>query len=295
MKKHRAGRPAIVALAALVTVGWSVSAAEAASTPRAPVSVVASTTYDTLYSLTSDSAGHVYAVDYSTGAVLKFNGVFQSPSVIATDTLAPRGVTWHGGLLYISNNNGSISTVPATGGTLTTLVAAPSVSGGEAAGQQLSWDSAGNLYVSNYNNNVIGMVAPGASTETTLGLHLPTACDPFGTLIYAKTLYVACYGTGKLVKAAMPITPGELTTVVPTPRLTDPGEMVMDAHHSLYVLSVRSDSLVKVPLTGKATYVATTGTELYSPWGLAAVGNTLYTALKAEPNVLAKVALPVTR
>ncbi|HEV2426754.1 MAG TPA: hypothetical protein VGS61_00885, partial [Acidimicrobiales bacterium] len=251
------------------------------------------TTYTALYSVTTDPSGHVYGVDNTTGAVFRFGANFGKLTALGTDNRQPDGITYHNGQLYLSNSDGSVTTIAATGGAMFTVVTAPSVAGTEASSQQLSWDAQGNLYVANYTGNVIGEIASGAISETTTGLRLPTHCGPFGTVIYAKTLYVACYDKDVLVKASMPLTSGETSTLVPTPKLNDPGEMVVDAHHNLYVVNYRTDTLVKVPLTGgKASYVTTYGTQLFAPWGLAISGNSLYTLLLSQPNVLAKIALP---
>lgn len=293
--KSRRVRRAIAALAAALSVGGTVAAA-GASTPPALVSVIAATSYTDLYAVATDPAGHVFTVDNSTGAVVRLNGSFGKQTIVGNDTRKPDGMTWHGGLLYLSNADGSITTVAATGGAMYTVVNAPSVPGGEASGQQLTWDAQGNLYVANYSENVIAEVAPGASVETTTPLRLPTGCGPFGTLIVAKTLYVSCYDKGVLVKASLPLTTGENTTVIPTPHLGEPGELAMDAHHNLYLVNYSLNSLVKVPLRGgRASVVRTYGTVLYTPWGLAIAGNSLYTNLISSPNLVAKIALPPAR
>jgi hypothetical protein len=286
----------VTAAAALALLGSCVvvgsAATVGAASPVGLASIVSVTGFSDLYSITSSPSGHVYSEDGTTGDVVELAANLNPPKVLGIDSHDPIGITYRSGVLYLSNKDGSISTMPAGGGAVTTIVAVPSVTGTEAGGQQPTFDAAGDLFIANYDNNVIGEVAAGASTEVTAGLTLPSPCGAWGTLVVSKYLYISCYGNGKLLRAKLPIPAGgEKPVVIPTLPITNPGQIVVGPGGALYMASETTNGkLLRVPTNGtKSSYVALRGTQLVDPWGLTFTHGAFYTLLWTKPQLIAKI------
>ena len=281
---------ALAVLGACVVVG-AVNTAGAASSGGL-ATIVSVTGYSDLYSIASSPSGHVYSADGTTGDIVQLLANLTAPKIIGNDPHDPIGLTYHKGLLYLSNKDGSISTMPAAGGAVTTILATPSLTATEAGGQQPTFDAAGDLFVANYDNNVIGEVAAGASTEVTAGVHLPSPCGAWGTLVVAKYLYISCYGTGKLLRAKLPIPAGgEKASVIPTLAMSNPGQIAVGPSGALYMVSETTNGkLLRVPTNGtRSSYVALRGTQLVDPWGLTYTHGAFYTLLWTKPQLIAKM------
>lgn len=267
----------------------------AGALPATPVvSVIYVGTYDTIHSLTADSSGNLYGVDWNTGSILEFSGDFGTARVLATDPVAPIGITYHNGVLYVSNYNGSIDTVPAVGGTLTTLIATPSVVGSEAGGSEFAFDSVGDVFIANYANDVIAEVRAGATTEVTTGIRLPTNCGPWGLSIEKTTLYITCYDGSRLEKATVPgPTTQESATLVTTPPLATPGQIAQDSAGNQYFTSYGNNRIFKIAATTSSiSQLKVQGTTLYKPWATVWSNGSLYVGLYSSPNLIAKIPLP---
>ena len=294
MSMSRSSRAVIagVMCTAMVTV-IGVATQAGASTPPATVSTLATSTYGDLYSMASDPSGDVFSVDDSTGTIVEYAGGSSSVSVLGVDSNSPIGVTYHGGLLYLSNDDGSISTFSLSTSTLTPLITAPSVTGGEAGGSQFVFDSAGDLFVANYSNNVIGEVKAGASTEVTAPITLTHGCDPWGLAVQVRTLLISCYDSGQLLATAFPVpSGGENAKPVWTPGLNEPSEITTDAVGNAYVANYGGNNLVEVHVNGELTSdLATTGTALSYPFGVTYTKGSIYALTYPSAAVIDKVTL----
>jgi hypothetical protein len=270
-----------------------------ASPSGAPVTTVATTTYDDLYSITSDPAGNVYSVDADTGDVLEFPGGIGPEVVIGNDTDTPIDITYHNGLLYLGNDDGTIDTMSASGGALTTLISASSDPGGEVNGEQVIFDAQGDLFVANYSGNVIAEVPAGSSTEVTTGINVPVGCGPWDLLVQGSSLYITCWDSGAVLVTSLPVPGGgETPTVVTAPNLEEASGIAQDGSGNIYIGNYDDSDIVVLPTGGAAAYVLpTTGVALQYPWGLTYVNGNLYTNSWTSPNVIDQISLtpnPVT-
>ena len=285
---------ALLVLASLAPLpGHEPRAGALSNTARVTIAYTGS--YDYLYSMASDPSGNVYAVDDTVGDVVKLVNGKGNALVLANDPGLPEGVTYYQGTLYVVNDDGSIDTLAPGGGPLTTLVGAPSITGGGASGQQVVFDGAGDLFVANSVNDAIGEVVAGTSREITSGISVPSGCGPWGLSIRKSTLFITCYDSDALLSAALPVpSGGEATTPVVTPTLGEPGEMAQDAAGNIYFANYSLNDIVKVPANGSApSLLATSGTALSSPWGMTWTRGSLYTILSTSPNSIARILLPV--
>jgi sugar lactone lactonase YvrE len=145
------------------------------------------------------------------------------------------------------------------------------VSNGLSEPEGLAFDTAGNLYVANYNSNTISELTPAgaASTFVSSGLNGPAglAFDAAGNL------YVANWGNSTISK----VTPAGAVSTFVSSGLYQPWGLAFDAAGNLYVANCYGDTIFKVTPAGAVSTFVSSG--LAWPTGLAfdAAGN-LYVA-----------------
>ncbi len=140
--------------------------------------------------------------------------------------------------LFVSNFDGTtVSIVPPTGGTASTFTSGLSEPGA------LTFDAAGNLYVAEFNRNVVEKVAPdGTQSVFATGVNGPDglAFDSAGNLYIADA-------NGKAVSRVGP-SGGVATTSFTTSFF--PGSIAFDAGGRLYIADENGTSVYRAPAGG---------------------------------------------
>jgi sugar lactone lactonase YvrE len=227
----------------------------------------------------------VAALSPNTGSVINTGGVTLAfPFQVALDGA---------GNMYVANDGGgeaaNVVRIPAGGGAAT--VVALGSPGGDAIEEidGVAVDGAGNLFISDHQNNRILVVTPGgvvsilSITGLSTDLALPTALAFDG----AGNLYIADYGNGRIVRVSTLVVAGStssgLGTVIGTgaftfAEVTLTGTTV-DAQGNIYIAAEtdNSSSVIKVTAAGVASELSFPGISppLSNPQGVTvdAMGN----------------------
>jgi LPXTG-motif cell wall-anchored protein len=254
-----------------------------ASTPTGVLSPYATLTNptDTFWALTVDPAGNLYTVDTTNCQVIKIDATTQVSSVISTN------INWCGSIynltyavvggtptLVIANygsgyRDGSIETIPASGGAVTQVGTA-----GDPAG--VAYDSSSDtLYIADWNNlgsplwkitsfSTCTNAIPCTATEIT-----STGVDyARGLLLQGSTLYSLSYSTSGLL-ASIPTSGGAWTLSFDTINSSnDYGTPAADPAGNIYYLDVDSSKVYELPAGGStSTAMTISGGSLSGPSG----------------------------
>lgn len=240
-----------------------------------------------------DSAGTLYVADSSNhtirkittaGVVTVFSGVagttgvptetpakYNEPFAVAVDSA---------GTIYVADtNNGAIRKITPTG-TVSTLAGGNGQGYADGTGSAakfheargLALDSSGNIYVADYENNVVRKVTPAGVVTTLAGtFDTPGSTDGQGAAARfmslngiavdsANNIYVVDAGTKSIRK----ITPsGLVSTFVGGPtsgQFREPRGLAIDTGGNLYVTDYGAHTLLKVTPAGVISKVAGTST-----------------------------------
>ncbi len=218
------------------------------------------------YGLTQAPTG--MAINAATGLITWTPTVTQVPSaqviVVATD---PAGNT--------AQRQFTVSVaLPLTAGMLVppgTSTVSAFVSSRLSSPQDLVFDAAGNLYISNFDNTTLTKVTPAGAVSALVsrGLEIPTglAFDTAGNL-YVTNLY-----NSTITK----VTPAGAVSTFVSSGLDNPSGLAFDKAGNLYVTNWGNNTISKVTRSGVVSTFVSSG--LDGPWGLAfdSAGN-LYVA-----------------
>jgi sugar lactone lactonase YvrE len=254
----------------------------------------------------SDSAGNLFIADYAnhtirkitpTGTVSTFAGTAGSSGTTngtgaAARFNTPAGVVMGpGGILYVADYGNHTIRKITSAGVVTTFAGsggfAGSTNGTTAARfnnpRGLAFDSAGNLYVADYNNHIIRKITSTGTVSTIAGAAgTPGSTNgngtsarfnfPYGIAVDASgNLFVSDWGNHTIRKIA---TNGDVTTVagsagisgsangtVGTSRLNRPTGIAFDSAGNLYVADRFNHTIRKLTSAGTMTTVGGTASE----------------------------------
>jgi len=184
----------ITALATIVTtlgfgVGTSVAGPASAPVVSSPIELYGNPPY--AMSMTSDPAGNIYYVD-NAGGLYKIAA--NDPTATAVQLAssfnfgANENITYFNGYLYVASytSPNEVWKVSLDGSSIQPYVVG-GVNGPDPEG--MAFDSAGNMYIADGNNNKIWQVPAGGGTPTVLS-NGPSSAYPWGMTIRGSTLYV---------------------------------------------------------------------------------------------------------
>ena len=254
-------------LAALVASPFILSASASAT----PAAVTGSSVWTfpvgtALCGVTADPGGNIYAIDQTTGLVNKFLGGSGRPQTLGTvpsDT-SFQSLHYHDGFLYV--------TVWTTSKVLRLDLGnaaagwSPFVTAGIEHPQDMAWDSAGNIYVTNYTGSaVISTAGPSGGTATDLGVR--AVIKPEGLVIVGSTIYLVDNQTYGLF--SVPLAGNQAATAITTlPTMQYPWYVAVNEVGDLYVDDLLH-GIVVVPADHSTPYwLATTGVSFNVPSGI---------------------------
>ena len=310
-----------------------------AASNNSAIGTVAS--FNTPVGVATDSAGHVYVADTynhlirsisttgsSVGEVTTIAGAGTASYVNATGTLAsfstPHGIaTDNAGNLYVADfSNHAIRKITsaasgAASAVVTTLAGSGTASNVDAAGtlagfnypRGVSVDSAGNVFVGDYNNHTVrkittsGVVSTfagkGAGVGSTDGSGadarfngvIDVATDSFGNVYAADAnnytiRKISASGLVSTFAGASGV-PGTADGRGSEIRFVSPGGVAIDNNNNLYVVDNSSGTIRKIPTTGSNAGVSSTiASGFNAPRGMAVdiVGN-IYVADRNNHNI----------
>jgi sugar lactone lactonase YvrE len=209
------------------------------------------------YGLALDAAGNLYVADAGNGTVSKVPAGGGTPSLYASGLNFPVALALDAaGNLYVANNQDGTVSEVPAGGGTPTTYAS-----GPHSPFGLALDAAGNLYVADQGDSTVREVPAGGGTPTLYasGLNSPAAM----AFDAAGNLYVANASNGTV--SQVPAGGGTPTTYASG--LNVPYALACDTDGTLFVADVSDGTLVEVPAGGKAPLIVASG--LGNPVGLA--------------------------
>jgi sugar lactone lactonase YvrE len=245
--------------------------------------LVTTAKYMTPSDVVLDSVGNIYVADAQNGVIRKIDPTNGFTSTVSTAVLSnPTGLTIDpaSDTIYVSETGGHcIWKMPTTPNSVMTRIAgsgtAAATNTGSVAivgGVQFSnimdgaYDSAGSLYVSDFNNNSIRKIDPVTGIVTTFasGLNSPTGLcfDSSGNLYFAE------WNTNRIRK----ITPNGLITTFAggtagfqngfggAAQFTNPVGLAIDGSDNIYVCDSNNNRIRKIDPSSNVTTVAGSGT-----------------------------------
>jgi sugar lactone lactonase YvrE len=192
------------------------------------------------------------------------------------------------GNIYDANDGGgagNLVKIPAGGGSASVVAPNGLSFGGEIDGVAL--DGAGNLFVSDHQNNRIAVITPGgvASALTINGLGAPLSEPTALAFDAAGNLYISDYGNGRIVEVTSLLVFGSTSsgigTVIGTPGYTTTSlgitGVAVDSMGNIYIPDGYSQSadpsrVIKVTAAGAASLLTPTGITFSSPAGVGVDG-----------------------
>jgi uncharacterized protein (TIGR03437 family) len=222
----------------------------------------------------------VAALAPNTGTVLNTGGVpLVYPFQIALDGA---------GNMYVANDGGgagNLVKIPAGGGTASLVSpSGPNTLGGEVDGVAL--DGAGNLFISDHQNNRIIVITPGG-VASQLSIAGPSPLSEPTALAFdaAGNLYISDYGNGRVVEVSSLFVSGSTSTgigtVIGTGSYTTSTDgitgVAVDSMGNIYItdgysLSSDPSRVIKVTAAGVASLLTPTGITFSSPTGVGVDG-----------------------
>lgn len=270
-----------------------------------------------------DSAGNLYVADSSNHTIRKVTaaGVVTTlagtagTTGVASDTPAkfnePFGVAVdNAGTVYVTDaNNGAIRKISPTG-VVTTLAGGNGAGFADGTGAAAKFhephgiavDSSGNVYVADYENNIVRKVSPAGVVTTLAGTaNTPGSAEGQGAAARFMSLHgIAVDSSGNVYvadagnRAIRKITPGGLVTTFAgggsSGQFGEPRGLTIDASGNLYVTDYSAHVIFKVTAAGVVSKIAgtsptpgstdgTTSALFYAPSGIAVdSANNLYVA-----------------
>ncbi len=262
----------VVAMGATVGIGGLASATAPAPVAGSQIQTFSSST--SLCGITTDDSGNVYTADGSTGAVYELPGGTGSPVSLGSVTAdgSYQSIKYHDGFLYVTAWATSAVyrlDLSNVGAGFTAFITA-----GLNHPQDMAWDAAGNIYVTNYSGSVVVSTASSAGgTATDLGV--TGLAKPEGILILGSTIYLLDNVTYQLF--TVPLAGQQAATPNTTlPTMQYPWYLAANSAGDLFVDDL-AHGIVVVPVDGSTPYwMTTTGVTLSYPTGIVWHDSNLY-------------------
>jgi serine/threonine-protein kinase len=253
-------------------------ASYASATPAASPGVVLVTFPSTanLAGVTLDDSGNVYTADATTGDIYKMAGGTGTPTSLGSVSgdHSYQAIHYHAGYLYVSL--WQTSTIYRLD--LSNVVGGWSsfITSGINHPQDMTWDTSGNIYITNYSgSSVVATASSSGGAATDLGVTGLT--KPEGIVILGSTLYLVDNVNYELF--SVPLAGHQVATANTTlPVMSYPWSMSTDSAGNIYIGDY-GNGIVEVPADGSTPYfMNVTGVVATEPAGVTWSNGYLYEA-----------------
>ncbi len=258
---------------AALTLASDVSATPVASPGVAVVTFPASAN---LAGVALDDSGNLYTADQSTGEIYEIAGGVGTPTSLGSVSgdHSYQAIRYHAGYLYVSLWQTStiyrLDLSNVAGGWSSFITS------GINHPQDMTWDTSGNIYITNYSGpSVVATASSSGGAATDLGVTGLT--KPEGIVILASTLYLVDNVNYELF--SVPLAGHQVATANTTlPVMSYPWSMSTDSAGDIYIGDY-GNGIVEVPADGSTPYfMNVTGVVATEPSGVTWSNGYLYEA-----------------